>query len=174
MDNQHRVPPRPIEWRRAWTALKVLIANPQRTDQVFEIVDGLAGNSFERSFQRFIAHPEGRALLAERPSLLDTLSNREALRALPSGSFGRAYADFMESGNLTAEGLVQAEAMLARRSDEQVVPDRQFFGDRTRDMRDLWHVLTGYGMDEAGEAPHFAFTLAPVPTPRLALSAVGA
>ena len=28
-----------------------------------------------------------------------------------------------------------------------------------RDMHDLWHVLTGYGMDEAGEAANLAFSL---------------
>jgi len=170
MDNNTTVTKRPIEWRRAWTALKALIADPQRTDQVFEITDALAGNGFERAFQRFQRHPDGQALLRERPSLLETLSNRDALRALPAGSFGRAYVEFMESGNLTADGLVDAEKIAeARQPRHPVDADHEYFGDRVRDMHDLWHVLTGYGMDEAGEAANLAFTQAQVPNKGIGL-----
>src|SRR6185369_3288931 len=45
---------------------------------------------------------------------------------------------------------------------------RDFFGDRLRDMHDLWHVLTGYGRDEAGEAANLAFTLGQVWNPGIA------
>ena len=41
-------PPRKRDWARAWTALRVLIADSERTDQVFEIIEALAGSSFER------------------------------------------------------------------------------------------------------------------------------
>jgi len=163
-----------MEWRRAWKALRTLIADSQRTDQAFEITDALAGNSFERSFERFCRHPNGRQLLAERPSLLATLSDRAALRALPAGSFGRAYVDFMEAGRLTADGLVAAEAMVVRDNVEALDPDRRFFGDRMRDTHDLFHVLTGYGMDEAGEAANLAFTLGQVPSLGIALIVVAA
>jgi ubiquinone biosynthesis protein COQ4 len=44
-----------------------------------------------------------------------------------------------------------------------VDPERQYLGDRSRDMHDLWHVLTGYGRDEAGEAANLAFTQAQIP-----------
>src|SRR5262249_2090987 len=131
-----------------------------------EIIEALAGQSFERSFQRFTASREGRRLLIERPSLLAALSDRTALRALPDGSLGRAYLAFMESGDLTADGLVEADATAAQRSPQplQLDPDRQYVGDRTRDMHDLWHVLTGYGMDEAGEAANLAFTFGQIPS----------
>ena len=168
---------RKIQWRRAWTALGKLIEDPQRTDQVFEITEALAGKSFEKSYQRFIRRPEGRQLLDEKPNLLQALSDRESLRRLPPGSFGRAYAEFMESGNLTPEGLVEADEMVAsRHPDEQPPPDadRQYYGERLRDMHDLWHVLTGYGMDEAGEAANLAFTLAQVPTGGIAFIVLAA
>jgi ubiquinone biosynthesis protein COQ4 len=165
MATDHTPPNRPIEWKRAWKALQVLIDDPQRTEKVFEIAEALSGNSFERTYQRFAAHPQGRRLLAERPSLLEALQDREALRALPAGSFGRAYAEFMESGNLSAEGLVEADVMAERPNPpEPVDPDREYYGDRMRDMHDLWHVLTGYGMDEAGEAANLAFTVGQFPT----------
>src|SRR5262245_32793331 len=147
---------------RAWSALRGLVADPERTDLVFEIIDALAGHAFEHAFQTFCAHPNGQRLLTERPSLLDTLSNRAALAQLRVGSLGREYARFMESGNLTADGLVDAEQAAMHGTAQPVDADRQFFGDRLRDMHDLWHVLTGYGRDEAGEAANLAFTLGQV------------
>ncbi|MDG2306119.1 MAG: Coq4 family protein [Candidatus Binatia bacterium] len=155
----------PRDWPRAWRALKILIADSDRTDQVFEIIDGLAGDSLENSYQRFIADPEGQRLLRERPSLLAALSDRAALAAMPAGSFGRAYLDCMEKGSLTADGLVEADEVAAKNLDKPPLadPDREFVGDRMRDMHDLWHVLTGYGMDEAGETANLAFSHAQIP-----------
>jgi ubiquinone biosynthesis protein COQ4 len=160
-----------LEWGRAWRALRNLIADPERTDQVFEIVRALSGNSFERAYQRFRVTAEGQRLLAERPSLLATLSDREALLAMPEGSLGRAYAQFMQEGELDAAGLVEAEQMAEQNFSKQgpLDADHEFFGDRLRDMHDLWHVLTGYGRDEAGEATNLAFTLGQVWNPGIAL-----
>lgn len=157
--------PKQVDWKRAWHALKGLIRDPERTDLVFEIIDSLDGPAFEREFARFRLHPDGQRLLRERPDLLATLSDREALRRMPEGSFGRAYARFMDAENLTAGGLVEAEnAAIGHDANEIVDPDRRFFGDRLRDMHDLWHVLTGYGRDEAGEAANLAFTVGQVPS----------
>ena len=170
MEGMTTPPTQKMEWRRAWKAVRELIADPQRTDLAFEVIDALSGTSFDRSFERFRTHPDGRRLLAERPSLLATLSNREALSAMPLGSFGRAYVEFMQSGSLTAEGLVEAQAVMMTRTIEQPIdPDRRFFSDRVRDMHDLWHVLTGYGMDEAGEAANLAFNLGQIPNLGIAM-----
>jgi ubiquinone biosynthesis protein COQ4 len=157
------VPPQ-IEWGRAWRAMRRLMANPEETEQAFETIAALSGRDFERLFQRFVADPEGRALYLERPSLLAAVSDRAALRAMPAGSFGRAYAEFMDAAGLVAEGLVDAEkkSEAASRLDG-IDPDREWFGDRLRDMHDLWHVLTGYGRDEAGEAANLAFSFAHTP-----------
>lgn len=163
----------PYQWRRAWKAIRLLIRDPKQTDQVFEILEALTGGSFERQFQRFAADPAGRQLLLEKPALLAMLSDRDALRALPEGSLGRAYLAFMESGNLTADGLVEADAVAAERNPNpeahQRDADREFYGDRRRDIHDLWHVLTGYGMDEAGEAANLAFTFGQIPSLGLGL-----
>ena len=98
-----------IEWRRAWRAMRRLMTHPEETEMAFETISALSGRDFERLFQRFVAHPEGRTLYAERPSLLAVLSDRTALRAMPAGSFGRAYAEFMDAAGLDAQGLVEAE-----------------------------------------------------------------
>jgi ubiquinone biosynthesis protein COQ4 len=154
-------PRRKVQWRRARATLGRLIEDPERTEQVFELIDALAGDSGERLFQRFVRHPNGPSLLREKPSLLAALSDRARLEALPDGSFGRAYAEFMRAADLDAQGLVEASEE-AERGDraEPLDPDREWFYARLRDMHDLWHVLTGYGRDVAGEAANLAFTYA--------------
>jgi len=164
---------RKTEWGRAWRALRGLIADPEQTHLVFEILDAMSGPGFERAFRRFVETGEGRRLLAERPSLFEVLSDRAALRALPAGSLGREYARFMDEERLTAGGLVAAERAVDR-SDRDEDPDRRFFGDRLRDMHDLWHVLTGYGRDEAGEAANLAFTVGQIPSRGVALIVLAA
>ena len=172
------VPPPPvppaIEWRRAWRAMRRLMSNPEETEQAFETISALSGRDFERVFQRFVADPEGRAMFLARPSLLAALADRGALRALPAGSFGREYAAFMDAAGLDAQGLVDAEqkSEAAMRLDG-IDPDREWFGHRVRDMHDLWHVLTGYGRDEAGEAANLAFSFAHTPFRGIALILFG-
>jgi ubiquinone biosynthesis protein COQ4 len=153
-------PHRAIEWRAAWRALRSLIDDPERTDQVFVLIEALAGNGGERLFQRFLHHPDAGVLLAERPSLLATLSDRASLEALPEGSFGREYARFMREGGIQPEGLVQASEDRERLREPVSDPERDWFFTRLRDMHDLWHVLTGYGRDLAGEDANLAFTWA--------------
>ncbi len=157
-------PPVRIEWRRAFHAIRDLLADPDRTELAFEAVSAVSARDFERLFRRFLADPEGRRLFAERPSLLAALSDRARLRALPEGSFGRAYAAFMDAAQLTADGLVEADLASEEALGVDVRdPDRHWFSERLRDMHDLWHVLSGYGRDEAGEAANLAFSYAQMP-----------
>jgi len=156
------VPPRRREWRRAWKAVRVLAADSERTDQVFEILDALEGPLGETGFREFAEHPEGQRQLAERPDLLARLQDREALRALPEGSFGRAYLAFVEEAGLDADSLIEAEEEAGSTGPARGA-DRKWLADRGRDSHDLWHVLTGYGRDEAGEVALLAFTYASYP-----------
>jgi ubiquinone biosynthesis protein COQ4 len=141
--------------------------DPERTEAVFEILDALEGPTNDADFQVFAANPEGQRLLAEKPSLLDALSDHDALSRLPDGSFGRAYLAFMREANLNARDLVDAE--IGSGASQTTDPDRRWLADRGRDSHDLWHVLTGYGRDEAGEIALLAFTYANYPNLGLAL-----
>jgi ubiquinone biosynthesis protein COQ4 len=135
-------------------AVRALMANGEDTRQIFVIFRALRGRSGVRAFQRFQASAVGRKVLAEGRVLLDVLSDRPALSRLPQGSMGRAYFDFMEAENLSADGLVQASQDW---ENDPVPPDVSLFRNRMRDAHDLTHILTGYGRDPLGELCLLAF-----------------
>ena len=156
---------RTADWPRAWRALRTLIADPERTDQVVQFIMAVGGGGDLRAFKRFSAHPGGRRLLAERPSLPDMLSDLARLAALPAGSLGHTYAQFMQGEKLNPTGIVdEFRAAEDPALAPAVDPDERWFFERFDVIHDLWHVITGYGRDEAGEAANLAFTLAQFPT----------
>ena len=142
---------------QAIRAVRRLMADPEDTSQVFTIFRALRGKSGIKAFRRFAASPTGTRVLRERRRLLDTLSDRARLAALPPESFGRRYFEFMNSENLTAEGLVQASQSW---ENDPVPAEMELFRARMRDAHDLTHVLTGYGRDGLGEACLLAFMYA--------------
>ena len=150
-------PKRSIQPRRAWRAIRTLIADPERTEQVFEVLDALAGDAQQRGLARLRTTAAGQRLLAEQSALIDALRDRAALRAMPDGSLGRRYLAFMERENLSADGLVDASRA---RADTEQDPQQRWYNARLRDAHDLWHVVTGYGRDGFGEVCLLAFTFA--------------
>ena len=140
----------------ALRALKNLINDPERTDEVFVFINAMSGNALERSYEKFQKTRTGQTILAEKRTLLDTLLNHEALQDYPPGTLGHAYLHFVETQQITADGLVEASEADEKISD----PGLRFFGERMRDQHDLWHVVTGYGRDVFGEACLLAFTYA--------------
>ena len=141
----------------AFRAVRRLMANPEDTGQVFSIFRALRGRSGINAFRRFQQSPAGAAVLRDRRVLLNTLTNRAALSALPEGSLGCTYFDFMEEEKLTADGLVAASQDW---DNDPVSPDMQFYRERMRDSHDLTHTLTGYGRDPLGELCLLAFMYA--------------
>jgi ubiquinone biosynthesis protein COQ4 len=137
----------------AWRALRALFRNGEDTKQVFIIGDALRGRSGQRAFQRFRATELGREVVAGKRSLLSELSDRTRLAALPDGTLGHCYHDFMAEENLTADGLVDASKVSRQGISDEV----RMFRDRMRDQHDLHHVTTGYGRDGLGEVCVLAF-----------------
>lgn len=137
-------------------ALRTLINDPERTEQVFVVIRAMSGNSLQKAYARFRTTATGQAILEENRQLLETLQNREALAALPVGSLGRAYLHFVQSENISADGLVAASDYEGEIED----PGFDLYVNRMRDMHDLWHVVTGYGRDTFGEGCLLAFTYA--------------
>jgi ubiquinone biosynthesis protein COQ4 len=145
---------RPFE---AVRAVRHLMANPEDTSQVFTIFRALRGKSGIKAFNRFAGSATGARVLRERRQLLTTLSDRARLQELPEESFGHRYFEFMETENLTADGLVQASQSW---ENDPVPAEMELFRARMRDAHDLTHVLTGYGRDGLGEACLLAFMYA--------------
>jgi ubiquinone biosynthesis protein COQ4 len=133
-----------------------LMRNREDTQQVFLLIEALRGKTTLRQFARFRQTETGRAVLGEHRRLLDRLSDRASLAALPAGTLGRAYYDFMAAENLSAEGLVEA----SRVERPLATDDVTLFRERNREMHDLLHVVTGYGRDPLGEACLVAFSYA--------------
>jgi ubiquinone biosynthesis protein COQ4 len=154
------------EWRDGLKGLVRWIRTPSDLPNAFACVFSLAGPSVDREFRAFAQHPVGRGLLAESPrgDLNALLSNEEKLEAMPEGSFGRAYLDYLDQ-----EGMASAEAFLeaagldghARRlgwSDDQL-----WFVKRMANSHDLFHVLSGYDRSIIGEIGVDVYTAGQIP-----------
>ena len=152
--------PQPVRPRlhpiAALRAVRKLMSNGEDTRQVFLLIEALRGKTTLRQFARFRQTETGRAVLDERRRLFDRLSDRASLAALPKGSLGRAYYDFMAAENLSAEGLVE----MSKIRRPPVPDDVTLFRERNREMHDLLHIVTGYGRDPLGEACLVAFSYA--------------
>jgi ubiquinone biosynthesis protein COQ4 len=140
----------------ALRAVRNLMRNREDTQQVFLLIEALRGKTTLRQLARFRRTETGRAVLGENRRLLDRLSDRASLAALPAGTLGRAYYDFMASESLSAEGLVA----LSRIERPPATDDVTLFRERNREMHDLLHVVTGYGRDPLGETCLVAFSYA--------------
>ncbi|HXZ85695.1 MAG TPA: Coq4 family protein [Myxococcota bacterium] len=154
-----------MHWGRAFRALQALLADPDDTAKALDVNLAIGRRDFERSFQRFVASAQGRALLAERPSLAAALSDRAGLERMPAESLGRAYLEYLDRNHFSATGLLELEhETVARWEREHGLPAsdwaRAWFRDRLTLVHDLSHVVTGYGTDDAGEATLLVFSQA--------------
>ena len=140
----------------ALRAVRKLMRDREDTQQVFLLIEALRGKTTLRQLARFRQTETGRAVLGESRRLLDRLNDRASLRALPRGSLGRAYYDFIAAGNLSAEALVEMSKIRRPAAPDDVT----LFRERNREMHDLFHVVTGYGRDSLGEASLVAFSYA--------------
>jgi ubiquinone biosynthesis protein COQ4 len=153
------LPARPIQWRRAKRLIQELLANPNETDKVFELIDAMGGRGDERTVERFAAHEDSQKLFVEKPSLLATMADRARMLALPEESFGRAYLAFAQRNGFAVDGLLGARDRGLGEANAELDAERLWFFDRLNLMHDLWHVLTGYETDPAGEAALLAFSI---------------
>lgn len=95
--------------------------------------------------------PELAAALRRVEPVVPTL-DMAALRALPEGSFGRAYARFLDDNGLHPFVITELTS--------PAVLQRNLHWARYAVVHDMFHVLLGAGPDLAGEAKVYAFTLA--------------
>jgi ubiquinone biosynthesis protein COQ4 len=146
------------EWRTALHALRKLLADGDDTTQVFRIMRALNVGNAASNYAKLLATSDGGRLAYERVELARRFSDKAFVAQFGPGTVGAAYRQFLESTGYSADGLVAVS-----RVDD--VGDLEhpyaWMGRRTRDVHDIWHVLTGYQADESlGEACLVAFSYA--------------
>ena len=146
---------------RAIKNFRLLMKDKEDTSLVFKIYESLPSSQFLPRVKQLALSEHGEFLRRTEPSLPEILDDHAELRKTPKGSLAHAYCDFMESEGLSAAGLVAESDRLGRPKYDDLV---QWYGDRSRDTHDLFHVLTGYGRDALGEQCVLLFTHGQSPT----------
>jgi len=150
----------PFRAAKALYSLYRLVRDPNRLNEVFEMSDA-------------IGTPEALApvmnRIAEDPAVARALDERHrihidlpALRKLPRGTLGREFADHMDANGLDPAALPDLPS-----------PDAgSFFRAHLYETHDVWHAVTGFGMDRFGELGLQGFYLAQIggPLPSLLLA----
>ena len=147
-----------LDWGHALRSLRKLLADKEDTRQVFEIMRALNGASTAKGYHKLLATPEGGRIAYQRPEFAQKLMDDAWLDSLPEGSVGAAYRTFIRTEQLSADGLAEISREGANDIDQQ--HPYAWFGRRTRDVHDIWHILTGYHRDALGEACLVAFSYA--------------
>lgn len=150
-------PPK-LEWGQAMRALRRLLNDKEDTTAVFEIMRALNGAATAKAYHRLIESPKGGRIAYERAEFARLLMDDAWLDSLPAGSVGAAYRDFVRSEQLSAEGLAEVSRQGVNTIDEP--HPYAWMGRRTRDVHDVWHILSGYHRDGLGEACLVAFSYA--------------
>lgn len=147
---------------KAFRHFRNLMANKEDTEQVFHIIAALNGKALMRDFTRFLKTSKGQARFQERRYLPPILDDHARWKALPEGTVGRAYVEFMEREGLTAQGLVDEYASFGKNLEDGQIDGFDepidWYGNRLRDTHDLCHIMTGYGRDALGEACVLGFS----------------
>lgn len=162
-----------MDWSTALRAVRRLLADANDTAQVFRIMRALNTKSNRAGYERLLSTPAGGRIAYQRIELADRLTDPAYVAQFAAGSVGAAYAQFLKRTGYTADGLAQVS-----RSDDLVLDAEHphaWFGRRTRDVHDIWHLLTGYRADDPlGEACLVAFSFAQTRGLGWALIALGA
>lgn len=148
-----------VDLPRAARSLRALLKNPDDLPQVFALIESLSSAGHLESMRDGFRNTEaGRRLLRDKPDIVGLLADRERLAAMPEGSLGRAYLAFVESENISPQGIRDASDV--ERRAEGIDDEMAFVRDRMRDTHDVWHAATGYKGDVLGELGLLAFIIA--------------
>ncbi|MFO0550961.1 MAG: Coq4 family protein [Polyangiaceae bacterium] len=123
---------------RAVVAYAKIVRDPNQLGEVFQLADSLSDpKAMARIVDGFRRAGADRALVARKR----VRANLSELEALPEGTLGRAYATFMRKNGLAPEALPNLEA----------VDLYEFVRAHLYETHDMWHALTGFEADVAGE-----------------------
>jgi ubiquinone biosynthesis protein Coq4 len=138
--------------RSIWSFVD-LVRHPEHLDRVFEIADALTASHvevLETMRDHFARDARGAAAIRERPRLRVDL---DELSKLPAGTLGRAFADHMRANGLDPAALPRLPSNT----------DIEFIRAHLYETHDVWHAVTGFATDVAGELGLQAFYAAQAP-----------
>lgn len=116
----------------------------------------IGGHDEGPNYRRFLRAPGGAELLRDATPYPEIVTDYERLRTLPAGTLGREYVrELDERGIHPVELDRQTHAAYVGRAFSR---EHAYVRDRVRQTHDLYHTLTGYGIDVLGEAGVLAFT----------------
>jgi ubiquinone biosynthesis protein Coq4 len=131
-----------------------LVRHPEHLGRVFEISDAMTRQSaevFRVVREHFGRDEQGAAAIREKHRLRVDL---DELSALPPGTLGRVFADHMRANRLDPRALPTLSAE----------DDFGFVRAHLYETHDVWHAVTGFGADVAGELGLQAFYAAQIPS----------
>ena len=135
--------------RVALRAIQALHRDPNQTEHVFSLGVALNAGQLPRLLAEMAIDPVGSKLLREQPAIDTHNVDFEGLRALPASTLGGAYVRMVDDLGLDPD-MFQPPPGLPE------IP--AYVSQRIRQTHDLWHLLTGYQTDVAGEIVLQAFT----------------
>jgi ubiquinone biosynthesis protein Coq4 len=130
-----------------------LSQDPNKLERVFAIADAGENRKILEEIAAGVGrHPRGARALKECPRVGEI--DLAKLSKLPEGTLGRVFADHMIANNLDPKAIPVPE----------IEPgDVRYVKAHIRETHDIWHVVTGFDTDVAGEIGLQAFYLAQFP-----------
>jgi ubiquinone biosynthesis protein COQ4 len=138
---------------RAIVAFLDLVKHPDHLDRVFAIADAMAPQRrdiLQMMRDHYAKDPRGARALREQHRLVIRL---DELDELPAGTLGRAFADHMRANRLDPAAIPTLEAP----------GELEFLRAHFYETHDVWHAVTGFTTDVAGELGLQAFYAAQGP-----------
>jgi ubiquinone biosynthesis protein Coq4 len=126
---------------RVSRAVLAMVHNANDPDRVFDLIEAMYASSdaAQKVVERMSRDPALARVLRERPRL--GRIDMEALSRLPEGTLGRTFADHLRECGLDPNLLRVHEA-----------PDAaSYVKAHLFETHDVWHVVTGFRPDSAGE-----------------------
>jgi ubiquinone biosynthesis protein COQ4 len=151
---------RPVYALRAFVTL---VRDTSALGKVFELRESLDDPAaLDQIVTELSARPEARRALTERPRLGPV--DVDALLRLPEGTLGHAFASHLRGAGLDPAAI----PALPSRTPQEFIPAHLY------ETHDVWHAVTGFDPDVAGELGLQAFYLAQLAGPLpLAILAAG-
>jgi ubiquinone biosynthesis protein COQ4 len=147
-----------VSLRDVVRARRRLAESPGDLDAAIQHFFAMGGRDDAELMRRMRADPVARKLFEARQPMPRGILEPQSLRDLPKGSLGHEYAAHIERLGLDPAVLSARSRAIA--APYLVTEEHGYVWGRQLESHDLWHVLTGYGVDLAGEGALLAFTYA--------------